>query len=122
LKLLKHEKTALLAAALCAAAAVTVTAACRTPASTALVFSPLAVSAAPAEGPAAARVDLNTASAAELDALPGIGAKLAQRIVDYRAANGNFRCAEDVMKVPGIGAGKFEKIKASITVEGENGT
>ena len=56
------------------------------------------------------------------DALPGIGATLAQRIVDYRAANGNFRCVEDVMKVSGIGAGKFEKIQNSITVTQEDGT
>jgi competence protein ComEA len=49
------------------------------------------------------RVDLNTASAAELDALPGIGPVLAQRIVDHRSRNGPFRSIEQLDDVPGIG-------------------
>jgi competence protein ComEA len=49
------------------------------------------------------RVDLNTATAAELDALPGIGPVLAQRIVDHRGRNGPFRTVEELDDVPGIG-------------------
>jgi competence protein ComEA len=49
------------------------------------------------------RVDLNTASAAELDALPGIGPVLAQRIVDHRHRHGPFRSVEQLDDVPGIG-------------------
>ena len=49
------------------------------------------------------RVDLNTATAGELDALPGIGPVLAQRIVDHRSRNGPFRTVEELDDVPGIG-------------------
>ncbi len=49
------------------------------------------------------RVNLNTASAAELDALPGIGPVLAQRIVDHRSRHGPFRSVEQLDDVPGIG-------------------
>ena len=123
MKLRKQEKIWLLLAALCAALTFAVTAASRTPPVAAtVVLAPLAPSASPNAAAPAALLDLNTATAAQLDALPGIGATLAQRIVDYRAANGNFRCVEDIMKVSGIGAGKFEKIQNSITVTQEDGT
>jgi competence protein ComEA len=49
------------------------------------------------------RVDLNTATAADLDALPGIGPVLAQRIVDHRTRNGPFRSVDQLDDVPGIG-------------------
>jgi competence protein ComEA len=49
------------------------------------------------------RVDLNTATAGELDALPGIGPVLAQRIVDHRTRNGPFRSVDQLDDVPGIG-------------------
>ena len=48
-------------------------------------------------------VDLNSATAAELDALPGIGPVLAQRIVDHRTRNGPFRTVDELDDVPGIG-------------------
>ena len=65
----------------------------------------------------ASRVNLNTADAAALESLPGIGPALAQRIIDYRTANGPFRTTEEIQDVRGIGAGIYAKIKDSITVE-----
>jgi competence protein ComEA len=61
-------------------------------------------------------IDINTASAGELEGLPGIGPKLAQCIVDYRESNGPFATIEEIMEVQGIGQGVFEEIKESITV------
>ena len=61
-------------------------------------------------------ININTASVAELDTLPGIGPTLAQRIVDYREQNGPFINAEDIINVPGIGAGNYERFKDMITV------
>lgn len=52
--------------------------------------------------PAPGRVDLNTCMAAELDALPGIGPALAERIVLYREEHGPFRSADEIRKVPGV--------------------
>jgi competence protein ComEA len=67
-------------------------------------------------GASAGPVDINTATAAELETLPGIGPKTADAIVEYREANGPFETIEDIMDVPGIGEGTFEKIKDGITV------
>ena len=61
-------------------------------------------------------VNINTASAKELDALPGIGEVLAQRIIDYRNANGLFQSVDDLIKVKGIGEKTLEKIKPYATV------
>ncbi|HET9729976.1 MAG TPA: ComEA family DNA-binding protein, partial [Acidimicrobiia bacterium] len=57
----------------------------------------------PPEGP----VNLNTATAEQLDALPGVGPVLAQRIVDWRTAHGGFHSVDDLQQVSGIGARKF---------------
>jgi competence protein ComEA len=67
-------------------------------------------------GTASGPVNINTATAAELETLPGIGPKTAETIVEYREANGPFKAIEDIMNVPGIGEGTFEKIKDGITV------
>jgi len=61
-------------------------------------------------------VNINTASAAELDSLPGIGAKTAARIVEYRQKNGPFKKVEELMNVRGVGEKNFLKLKAQITV------
>lgn len=61
-------------------------------------------------------VNINTATAAELETLPGIGPVLAQRIVDYREANGPFPSVEAIQNVAGIGPAIFDQIKDLITV------
>ncbi len=61
-------------------------------------------------------LNINLASSDELQALDGIGPELAGRIVAYRKANGYFRSIEEICKVQGIGASKFEAIRHSITV------
>jgi len=62
------------------------------------------------------KIDINRAEPWLLEALPGIGEVLAQRIVDYRSENGHFRRIEDLLKVSGIGEATFENIKNFITV------
>ena len=71
---------------------------------------------AAAKPPATAVVNLNTASDAQLEALPGIGAKTAARIVEYRQKNGPFKKIEELMNVRGVGEKNFLKLKAQITV------
>jgi competence protein ComEA len=62
------------------------------------------------------KIDINRAEPWLLEALPGIGGVLAQRIVDYRSQNGPFRTIEDLLKVSGISQGTLEKTKNYITV------
>ena len=69
----------------------------------------------PAPPSSHARINLNTATVEQLDALPRIGPVLAQRIVDYRNQNGPFAKIEDVKKVKGIGDALFDGIKDLIT-------
>jgi competence protein ComEA len=64
----------------------------------------------------ATKIDINTASAAELIALDGIGKAYAEKIIEYRKANGPFKTAEEIMKVKGIGKATWEKNKDKITV------
>lgn len=61
-------------------------------------------------------VNINTATLAELEGLPGIGPSLAQKIVDFRTKNGNFKTPADLMAVSGIGEKKYEQLKGLITV------
>ena len=62
-------------------------------------------------------VNINTANETELEELPGIGASIAGRIIEYRNKNGKFKSIEDIKNVTGIGDSKFEKIKESIRVK-----
>lgn len=62
------------------------------------------------------RLDLNLASAEELQKLPGIGPVLSEAIVQYRAEHGPFSRIEDIMNVPGIGQARFAAIADSITI------
>jgi competence protein ComEA len=61
-------------------------------------------------------ININTASSIELESLPGIGPTTAQKIIDYREANGPFLSTEDIINVSGIGPGTYERIKDLITV------
>jgi len=61
-------------------------------------------------------VDLNHATAQELESLPGIGAVLAERVITYRQSVGRFRTVEDLREVAGIGAKKFDRLKPLVTV------
>jgi competence protein ComEA len=63
-----------------------------------------------------APVNLNTATAADLESLPGIGPRMAERIVEYRQKNGAFKKIEDLMNVKGIGEKNFLKLKVRLTV------
>lgn len=67
-------------------------------------------------GAAGGKVNLNAASVAELDTLPGVGPSTAQKIVDDRTANGPFKRIEDLMRVSGIGEKKFESLKDYVSV------
>ena len=61
--------------------------------------------------PNSGKVNINQADLAQLETLPGIGAKKAQAIIDYRTANGSFHSLEDLGKVKGIGPKMLEKLK-----------
>jgi len=63
------------------------------------------------------KININTASLAELDTLPGIGAATAQDIIDYREKNGPFKNIKDIMNVPRIKDSRFNSIKDYITVD-----
>jgi competence protein ComEA len=63
-----------------------------------------------------ATINVNTASSAELESLPGIGAKVAARIVEYRRKNGPFRKVEELMNVQGVGEKSFLKLRSQLTV------
>ena len=60
------------------------------------------------------KIDINTARADQLQMLPGIGATLAQRILDYRQENGPFKTLEDLQEVDGVTAKRFGRIKELI--------
>ncbi len=70
----------------------------------------------PAAAAVAAPINLNTATATQLEGLPGVGLKMAERIVEYRQKNGGFKKTEDLMNVRGVGEKNFLKLKAMITV------
>ena len=76
---------------------------------------PLLLETVPEAAGAAWLLDLNEATAAELECLPGIGPVLAQSLVERRETAGPFTCAEDVLAVPGIGEATYEKLRPYIT-------
>jgi len=80
--------------------------------STIVNSSGVRVSKAVRSGP----ININRATARQLDALDGVGPVIAQRIVDYRKINGYFLKIDDLQKVSGIGAAKFAQIKAKVRI------
>lgn len=62
------------------------------------------------------KININKATQAELETLPGIGTSTAEKIIKYRTENGNFKKKEDIMNVSGIGENKYQKIKDLINV------
>lgn len=73
-------------------------------------------SATTAGGGPGGTVNLNTASLTELQTLPRIGPAIAQRIVDWRSANGRFRSVSDLLQVAGVGQKLFDGVKDKVTV------
>jgi len=65
------------------------------------------------------KVNINTATAQQLTVLPGVGEKLAARIVDYRQKAGGFKNVSELMNVQGIGEKNLAKIQAFLTTSGE---
>ncbi|MDD3805867.1 MAG: helix-hairpin-helix domain-containing protein [bacterium] len=61
-------------------------------------------------------VDLNTADEEQLDTLPGVGPATARKIIEYRDKNGSFRHTDDLMKIPGIGRKKYDKLKDHVCI------
>ena len=78
--------------------------------------NPQAPAGSSAQGGASTLINLNTATPAQLDTLPGIGPKVATRIVEYRQKNGGFKKVEELMNVQGIGEKLFLKLKPLVTV------
>ncbi len=72
----------------------------------------------PFQSPIVFPIDINTASAAEFDQLPGIGEVLARRIVDYRTENGAFQKLEDLMNIEGIGPSRLDHLRPYVTIGG----
>ena len=77
---------------------------------------PAAGSAPGVPGAPAGKININTASVAELDTLPRLGPAMAERIIAWRETNGRFSNIDDLLNVPGIGAKTFESLKDLVTV------
>jgi len=76
---------------------------------------PAGATASPGAAARPGKIDLNTATEAQLDTLPGVGPSTATKIVSDRTENGPFRTVDDLMRVPGIGPAKLEALKDLVT-------
>lgn len=77
------------------------------------------LAATPANAAPSGVVNLNTADAAQLALLPHVGAKAAQRVVDYRREHGPFKKTTDLMQVRGFGEKSFQRLTPYVTVDGK---
>jgi len=86
----------------------------------AAVFAPalVALPALAADGSPSGVVNVNSATATELERLPGVGPSLAARIVEHRAKNGAFKAKEDLMLVRGIGEKSYERLAPYVAISG----
>jgi competence protein ComEA len=84
----------------------------RAPAATPSTGQPTGTPGTSADTP----VDLNTATLAQLDALPGVGPVLAQRILDWRTEHGRFTTTDELQEVPGVGPKKLESLKPHVRI------
>jgi competence protein ComEA len=81
-----------------------------------LLFSPTAPFAGTKKHPPAKPINLNTATSAQLQALPGVGPVTAKAILDFRAKSGPFHRVEDLLAVHGISQSKLKKLRRYVTV------
>jgi competence protein ComEA len=77
---------------------------------------PTAATAAVPGASTSAPVNLNSATAEQLDTLDGVGPSTAQKILDYRTAHGGFSSIDDLAQIPGIGPKKLESLRKQVTV------
>lgn len=64
-------------------------------------------------------VNVNTATAQQLQLLPRVGPSLAKRIIEFREANGPFKSPEELVRVKGIGEKSFARLKAYVSIDGD---
>jgi competence protein ComEA len=83
-----------------------------------ILAAALAGTALAAPGSGSSQVNINTATVQELQLLPRVGPALAQRIVDFRAANGPFKAPEELARVKGIGERSFARLAPYVSVSG----
>jgi competence protein ComEA len=81
-----------------------------------LMFSSISIMAQKSAPASTEKINLNSATAAQLQSLPGIGPATAKSIIEHRDKAGKFNRIEEIMKVKGIGEKKFQKIKDRLTV------
>jgi competence protein ComEA len=84
-----------------------------------ILFAGEAMAAAKGKPAPASKVNLNQATAQQLTVLPGVGPKLAERIVEYRQKSGGFHSTQEVMNVKGLGEKGLARIQAYIVVSAE---
>jgi comEA protein len=84
-----------------------------------LVLSSVSVLAQKSDPVKTEKINLNTASAEQLESLPGIGPETAKSIVEHRVKVGKFKRIEEILNIKGIGEKKFQKIKDFLVVSGQ---
>jgi competence protein ComEA len=81
-----------------------------------LALTPVSVLAQKSKSALTEKVNINTATAEQLQTLPGIGPALAKAIIDHRTKNGKFGKIEELLNVKGVGQKKFQKMKDRLVV------